>query len=118
MRPQSPPPQCHTSSNKGTPTPTRPHISLGRGSKSKGLHFLFLCITFFLLDIFFIYISSIIPFRGFPSEHALSHPSSPCFYKGVSSLTHPLLLPQHWHSPTLWHPAFIGPWASSLTDIL
>jgi hypothetical protein len=28
----------------------------------------------FLLDIFFIYISNVIPFRGFPSEDPLSHP--------------------------------------------
>jgi hypothetical protein len=32
----------------------------------------------FLLDIFFIYISNIIPFPGFPSENPLSLPFSPC----------------------------------------
>ena len=40
-----------------------------------------------LLDIFFIYISNVIPFLGFPSENPLSHPSSPY------SSTHLLLLP-------------------------
>ena len=42
---------------------------------------------FFLLDIFFIYISNVIPFPGFPSENALSPPLSPC------SPTIPLWLP-------------------------
>jgi hypothetical protein len=41
----------------------------------------------FLLDIFFIYISNVIPFPSFPSENPLSPPVSPC------SPTHPLLLP-------------------------
>jgi hypothetical protein len=40
-----------------------------------------------LLDIFFIYISNVIPSPGFPSEKLLSHPHSPC------SPTNPLLLP-------------------------
>jgi hypothetical protein len=39
----------------------------------------------FLLDIFFIYISNVIPFSGFPTKSPLSHTSSPC------SPTHPLL---------------------------
>jgi hypothetical protein len=42
--------------------------------------------VFFLLVIFFIYISNVIPFPGFPSENPLSPPPSPC------SPTHPLLL--------------------------
>jgi hypothetical protein len=33
---------------------------------------------FFLLDIFFIYISNVIPFPGFPSKNALSPPSFLC----------------------------------------
>ena len=41
----------------------------------------------FLLDVFFIYISNVIPFPGFPSENTISPPTSPC------SPTHPLLLP-------------------------
>jgi hypothetical protein len=40
----------------------------------------------FLLDIFFIYISNVIPFPGFPFKNPLSLPHSPC------SPTHPLLL--------------------------
>jgi hypothetical protein len=42
---------------------------------------------FFLLDIFFIYISDFIPFPGFPSEKLPIPPLSPY------SQTHPLLLP-------------------------
>jgi hypothetical protein len=41
----------------------------------------------FLLDIFFIYISNVIPFPSFPSENPLPPPPSPC------SATHSLLLP-------------------------
>ena len=49
----------------------------------------------FLLDIFFIYISNVIPFPGFPSKNPLSPPCLPY------SPTHPLLLlgpgiPLHW----------------------
>jgi hypothetical protein len=40
------------------------------------------------LDLFFIYISNVIPFPGFPPF--LKHPSSPYFYEGVPSPTHPL----------------------------
>jgi hypothetical protein len=42
--------------------------------------------VYFLLDIFFIYISNVIPFPGFPSENPLSHLPSPC------SPTYPLPL--------------------------
>jgi hypothetical protein len=50
-------------------------------------------IFFFLLDIFFIYISNVIPFPNFPSENPLPPPSC--------SPIHPLLLPgpgipPHW----------------------
>jgi hypothetical protein len=40
----------------------------------------------FLLDIFVIDISNVIPFHGFPSENLLSHLPFPC------SPTHPMLL--------------------------
>jgi hypothetical protein len=51
----------------------------------------------FLLDIFFIYISNVIPLPGFPSENLLSLSSSP----SSCSPTYPLLLlgpgsPLHW----------------------
>jgi hypothetical protein len=39
---------------------------------------------FLFLDIFFIYISNVIPFPNFPSENPLSPPHSPCLP------THPL----------------------------
>jgi hypothetical protein len=42
--------------------------------------------TLFLLNIFFIYISNVIPFPGIPSENPLCHLS-------VCSTTHPLPLP-------------------------
>ena len=45
-----------------------------------------LFLIFFLLDIFFIYISNVIPFPGFPSKKPLSHPLSPYLP------THPLPL--------------------------
>jgi hypothetical protein len=50
---------------------------------------------YILLNIFFIYISNVIPFPDFPSENLLSHPPSTC------SPTHPLLfpcpgIPLHW----------------------
>jgi hypothetical protein len=57
---------------------------------------------FFVLDIFFIYISNVITFPGLPSPgNPLSHTPSPCFYEGTPPLTHPLLpphlsIPQHW----------------------
>jgi hypothetical protein len=42
---------------------------------------------YFLLSIFFIYISNVIPFPGFPFENPLSPSPSPC------SPTHPLPIP-------------------------
>jgi hypothetical protein len=56
----------------------------------------------FLLDIFFIYISNVIPFPGFPSpRNPLSHTPSTCFYEGVPPSTYPLppplpSIPLHW----------------------
>jgi hypothetical protein len=57
--------------------------------------------NFFLLGIFFIYISNVIFFPGFPSATPLSHPPSPCFYEGVPPPTYPLRppcpgIPLHW----------------------
>jgi hypothetical protein len=62
--------------------------------------FFFFCFLFFVcvclfcfvfcfvfLDIFFIYISNVIPFPSFPSENPLSSQPSPCFP------THPVPLP-------------------------
>jgi hypothetical protein len=49
--------------------------------------FFSLCLPFFPLDIFFIYISNVIPFLSFPSEDPLFPSPSPC------SPTHPLQLP-------------------------
>jgi hypothetical protein len=46
---------------------------------------------FFLLDIFFIYISNVIPFCSTPS---LTHPPSSCFYEGVPPPTYPLPPPR------------------------
>ena len=70
--------------------------------------------TNFLLDIFFIYISNVIPFPGFPPGKPLSYPCSPA---SMRVLSHPLtpasLL---WHSPTMGHRAFTGPRASPPTD--
>jgi hypothetical protein len=69
-----------------------------------------LFLFFFLLDIFFIYISNVNPFHGFSPEipytilpppasmSVLPHPPTPTF---LSS-----------HSPTLWHRPFTGPTAS------
>ena len=64
----------------------------------------------FLLDIFYIYISNIIPFPGIPSENPIPHPSPLLTNPGTpSSLS--------WHSPTLGHQTFIGQTASPLIDV-
>jgi hypothetical protein len=45
----------------------------------------------FLLNIFFIYISNVIPFHGSPPPgNPLSHPPSPCFSEGIPPPTHPI----------------------------
>jgi hypothetical protein len=55
---------------------------------------------FFLLDIFFTYISN--PLSWFPPfKKPLSHSSFPCFYEGITPTTHPYLplcpgIPLHW----------------------
>jgi hypothetical protein len=56
--------------------------------------------NFFFLDIFFIYISNIIPFLVTLRTH-LFHPHCPCLYEGVPSPILPLLhpipgIPLHW----------------------
>jgi hypothetical protein len=64
---------------------------------------------FFLLDIYFIYISNVIPFPGSPSESPIPYP--------LPLLTNPPIpdsLPCH--SPTLVHQAFRGPRVSPTTD--
>ena len=61
----------------------------------------------FLLDIFFIYISNVIPFPSFPSENPLSPPPAPHLIHFHS---------WSWHSPILGHRAFTGPRASPPID--
>ena len=51
-------------------------VTKDSASLSKGLLRVLFCF-YFLLDIFFICISNVIPFSGFPSENPLSPPSSP-----------------------------------------
>jgi hypothetical protein len=65
-----------------------------------------------LLDIFFIYISNVIPFPGFPFENTLplSLPPPPAHQP-----TTPAFWP--WHSPTLEHTAFIGQKDSPTLDV-
>jgi hypothetical protein len=57
--------------------------------------FLFL---FLLLDIFFIYISNVIPFPGFPSRNSLSPPLPSASVRVL------LYLPTHSHLPALAFP--------------
>jgi hypothetical protein len=76
--------------------------------------FLFLFLLFFFIGYFFIYISNVIPFPGFP-EKPLSYPSSSV---SVRVLLHP---PTNSIFPALaftynGHPAFTGPRASPSTD--
>jgi hypothetical protein len=52
-------------------------------------------------DIFFIYISNVIPFSSLHSRNLLSNPPSPCLYEGVPPSTYPLppfcpVIPLHW----------------------
>jgi hypothetical protein len=56
-------------------------------SKTLTMTFFFGGGGYFLLNIFFIYISNVIPFPSFPSENPLSSLPSPCF------LAYPLPLP-------------------------
>ena len=72
-------------------------VSLRREQTFWSLHFFFSFL--FVLDIFFIYISNVIPFPCFPSENPLSSPSFLC------SPTH-TPASWSWHSPILVHRAF------------
>ena len=66
------------------------------------------CIFAFLkkkLDIFFIYISNVIPFPSFPSENPLSSPPPSALQPTHSHSW-------YWHSIILEHRAFTGPRAS------
>jgi hypothetical protein len=71
--------------------------------------FLSYFLTYILLDIFFIYISNVIPFPSFPSEN---HPSPPP--PSAPQPTHSHSWP--WHSPILGHSTIIGPRASPPID--
>jgi hypothetical protein len=62
---------------------------------------LFFSFYFFVLDIFFIYISDVIPFPSFLSENPLCYPT-------------PASWP--WHSPILGHRTFKRPRASPPID--
>jgi hypothetical protein len=70
---------------------------------------LWLCITYFLLHIFFIYISNVIPFPSFFSENHLSPLPSPC-----SPTHHSHSWP--WHCPIMEHRTFMGLRASPHID--
>ena len=65
----------------------------------------------FLLNIFFIYISIVVPFPGLPFGNPLSHSLSSCLYEGAP---HP-----HTHSclPVLGHQTSSGPRAAAPTDV-
>jgi hypothetical protein len=68
----------------------------------------FLSIIFIgFFNRYFIYISNVIPFPGFPSENPLSH------HHHRPLLTNPPTSASlSWHSPTLRHQTFSGPRAS------
>jgi hypothetical protein len=63
----------------------------------------------FLLDIFFIYISNVIPFPGFPSKNPLSLPPPPAHQP-----THSCFLALEF--PYMGHRTFTGPRASPPID--
>jgi hypothetical protein len=48
-------------------------------------------LKFFKWDIFFIYISNITPFPGFPSRNLVTYSPSSWLYEGAIPPTHPLL---------------------------
>ena len=67
-------------------------------------------LSFFLLDIFFIYISNVISFPSFPSEN----PHIPSILPLLTNPPTPASWP--WHSPILKHRTFTGSRASPLID--
>ena len=72
----------------------------------------------FLLCIFFIYTSNVIPFPVFlHSQKPSSYHPSLCFYEVVPLTTCTLLPPPPSHSCTKVHQVFRGPRASSLIDV-
>ena len=88
-------------------------ILIGLPSMLSGLFPLPLLIFFIvLLDIFFIYISNVIPFPGFPSKNPLPHTLSPLPL--LTNVPTPASWP--WHSPILGHRTFTGLRASSPID--
>jgi hypothetical protein len=64
---------------------------------------------YFLLDIFFIYISNVIPFPSFPSQLPYPLPPPPAPQPTYSHSW-------SWHSPILGHRSFTGPRASPPID--
>ena len=65
------------------------------------IYFLVLFFIYFLLDIFFIYISNVIPFPSPPTLNAPIQYNSSCFEEGALPPIHPLLppcpgIPLHW----------------------
>jgi hypothetical protein len=62
----------------------------GQFSHTKTPFFIFL-----LLDIFFIYISNVMPFPSFPSKNPLSCPSSPLLPNPLTPIPGPGI-PLHW----------------------
>jgi hypothetical protein len=65
---------------------------------------------FFLLDIFFIYISNLISFPGFPSENPLAHPPIPLLKKPLTPAS------LFWNSLKLGHWTLLGSMASPPID--
>jgi hypothetical protein len=108
-----------TSCSKGFPY-SNMHLVLVKSVCSKYMCLFLYCLfclidlcsfIYFLLNVFFIYISNVILFPSFTSK--TPYPSAPA----------PLLTNQPtpaswpWHSPTLEHRAFTGPRASSPIDV-
>ena len=71
----------------------------------------------FFFDIFFIYISNVIPFPGSPEvPYPIPLPPPPASMRVFPHLPIHSHLPP-WHSPTLGHQAFTGPRASPPIDV-
>ena len=63
---------------------------------------------------YFLYLQFSPLFTCLPSRNPLSHPPSPCLYKGAPPPTHSL---QPWHSPTLGHRIATGPRTTPPTNV-